>query len=358
MKKRGRGIASIYFGMGNTAKPNPSSAYVELLEDGSCVVLCGAADMGQGSDTVLVQIAAEALGLSPDRVRIKSADTLVTPEAGMSSASRQTYVSGNAVLLAAVQVRELLLKEASEEMEANPHDLVIQNNLIFVKGSPEKHLKVEEVCQKLRARGILTTGTGCFNPPTPEMLDPETGAGIPYGAYSYATQMVEVEVDTETGQFEILRVVAAHDVGRAVNPMGIEGQIEGGVVMGIGYAVMEEIVWDEEGQLLTTNFKTYLVPTSMDTPPITSIIVEEPEPSGPFGAKGTGEPPACPTAAALINAIYDAVGVNITSLPVTAEKVYKGLKELEKGTNPSSPISKAEPVENYYEEKEKIENHV
>jgi CO/xanthine dehydrogenase Mo-binding subunit len=142
--------------------------------------------------------------------------------------------------------------------------------------------------------------------------------------------MVEVEVDTETGQFEVLRVVAAHDVGRAVNPMSIEGQIEGGVVMGIGYATMEEMVWDEEGRLMTQHFKTYLLPTSMDAPPVTSIIVEEPEPSGPFGAKGTGEPPACPTAAALINAIYDAVGVNITSLPVTAEKVYQGLKELEK----------------------------
>jgi len=330
MKKRGHGIASIYFGMGNTARPNPSSAYVELLEDGSCVVQCGAADIGQGSDTVLVQIAAETLGVSPDRVSIKSADTLVTPEAGMSAASRQTYVSGNAVRLAAEKVRELILKEAADQLEAHSDDLVIRNNLIFVKGSPERHLKVQEVCQNLRACGMLTTGTGSFNPPTPEMLDPETGAGIPYGAYSYATQMVEVEVDTETGEFEVLRVVAAHDVGRAINPLGVEGQIEGGVVMGLGYGTMEEIVLNEEGELLTPNFKTYLLPTSMDTPPITSIIVEEPEPSGPFGAKGTGEPPACPTAAALINAIYDAVGVNITSLPVTAEKVYKALKEKER----------------------------
>jgi CO/xanthine dehydrogenase Mo-binding subunit len=329
MKKRGRGIASIYFGMGNTAKPNPSSAYIELLEDGSCVVLCGAADIGQGSDTALAQIAAETLGLSPERVRIKSADTLVTPEAGMSSASRQTYVSGNAVRLAAEQIRNLLLKEASYEMEENLDDLVIRNNHIVVKGSPERYLKVEEICQKLRARGVLVNGMGSFTPQTPEMLDPETGAGIPYGAYSYATQMVEVEVDTETGEFEILWVVAAHDVGRAINPMGIESQIEGGVAMGLGYAIMEEIAWDGEGRLLTENFKTYLIPTSIDTPPVTSIIVEEPDPSGPFGAKGTGEPPACPTAAALINAIYDAVGVNITSLPVTAEKVYQGLKELD-----------------------------
>ena len=327
MKKRGWGLASVYFGMGNTAKPNPSGAYVELLEDGSCVVRCGAADLGQGSDTALSQIAAEALGLSPERISIKSADTLVTPEAGVSSASRQTYVSGNAVRLAAEEVRTLLLREAAEEIEALAEDLIIRNNLIFVKGSPGKNLKVEEVCRKLRARGILTSGSGTFNPPTPEKLDPETGAGIPYGAYSYATQMVEVEVDTETGQFEVLRVIAAHDVGRAINPMGIEAQIEGGAVMGLGYAMMEELVWSEGGNLLTSNFGTYLIPTAMDAPLVTSIIVEEPEPTGPFGAKGTGEPPACPTAAALINAIYDAVRVNITSLPVTAEKVYLAMKE-------------------------------
>lgn len=330
MIKRGQGIACIYFGMGNTARPNPSSAYVELLEDGSCLVRCGAADLGQGSDTTLIQIAAETLGLTPERVNIKSADTLITPEAGVSSASRQTYVSGNAVRLAAEKVRDMILDEAAAEMEANIEDLLIQNDRIFVKGSQEKHLMVEEVCQKLRARGVLTTGSGMFNPPTPKMLDPETGAGVPYGAYAYATQMVEVEVDTETGQFEIIRVVAAHDVGKAVNPMGIEAQIEGGVVMGLGYAVMEEMAWDDEGRLLTTSFGDYLLPTALDVPPITSLIVEEPEPTGPFGAKGIGEPPTCPTAAALINAIHDAVGVNITSLPVTAEKVYEAIKKKEK----------------------------
>ena len=327
MKIRGKGFASIYFGMGNTARPNPSSAYVELLEDGSCVVLCGAADLGQGSDTALIQIAAETLGLSPERVSIKSADTQVTPEAGVSSASRQTYVSGNAVRLAAEEVKKIILEEAATEMEAYTPDLIIRKDRVFVKGSPENHLKVGDVCQKLRSKGILTAGSGTFNPPTPEMLDPQTGAGVPYGAYSYATQMVEVEVDTETGQFDIIRVVAAHDVGRAVNPMAIEGQIQGGVVMGLGYAMMEEIVWDDYGRLVTTNFRDYLLPTSVDVSSVDSIIIEEPEPSGPFGAKGTGEPPACPTAAALINAIYDAVGVNITSLPVTAEKVYEAIKQ-------------------------------
>jgi len=329
MRKRGRGIACIYFGMGNTAKPNPSSAHVELAEDGSATVRCGAADLGQGSDTALSQIAAEAIGISPERVTIESADTLTTPDAGNSSASRQTYVSGNAIRLAAEQVRDTLFNEAAELLEVSREDLLSRDNMIFIKGSPATNISIKEVCGKLRAKGILTSASGSFTPPTPEMLDPETGAGIPYGAYSYATQLVEVEVDTETGQVDVLRVVAAHDVGRAVNPMAIEGQIEGGVVMGLGYATMEELVW-EEGQLLTGDFGTYLVPTALDTPAVKSIIVEEPEPSGPFGAKGTGEPPACPTAAALINAIYDAVGVSITSLPVTSEKIYMALKAANK----------------------------
>jgi len=329
MKKKGRGFACIYFGMGNTAKPNPSSAYMELMEDGSCIVRCGAADLGQGSDTALIQIAAETLGLPVENVSIKSADTLVTPEAGISSASRQTYVSGNAVRLAGEQIREILFRHVANELEAPFEDLVVKEGRIFVEGSPGVFRTVEDTCRELRAQGVLTTGSGTFTPPTPEALDLETGAGIPYGAYSYATQAIEVEVDTETGQFDILRVVAAHDVGRAVNPMCIEGQIEGGVVMGLGYAMMEEILWRDDGRLLTSDFSTYLLPTALDTPQIESIIVEEAEPSGPYGAKGTGEPPACPTAAALINAIYDATGVNITSLPVTAEKIYLALKAAE-----------------------------
>lgn len=331
MIRRGRGIASIYFGMGNTAKPNPSSAHVELVEDGSALVRSGAADLGQGSDTTLCQIAAETMGLSPERVSIISADTLTTPEAGNSSASRQTYVSGQAVHLAAREIMEIVLKEAAGLLEARMEDLVARDDRIFVVGSPDRGLETAQVCRSLRAKGVLTQASGHFNPPTAEGLDPETGAGEPYGAYSYATQLVEVEVDDETGEFKVTKVIAAHDVGRAVNPMAIEGQIEGGVVMGLGYAAMEEMVW-EEGRLKTKDFSSYLIPTSQDFPPVESIIIEEPEPSGPFGAKGTGEPPACPTAAALVGAIRDAVGVDIKSLPVTAEKVFQALQAKRDGS--------------------------
>jgi CO/xanthine dehydrogenase Mo-binding subunit len=328
MKKTGRGIACTYYGMGSTAKANPSSAFVEVLEDGTAIVHCGASDLGQGSDTALSQIAAEALGITLERVTMVSDDTMVTPEAGVTSASRQTYVSGNAIRFAAEQAKAILLQEAAEYMDRDPADFEASDNRFFLKGRPEKYCTIEEVCTRLRRRGVLVMGTGTFNPPTSEALDPETGLGIPYGAYSYATQIAEVEVDTETGEVTVLNLTAAQDVGRAINPMAVEGQIEGGVAQGVGYALMEEVVV-KNGVIQNPSFSDLLVPTSLDIPPIQSIIVEKPEPTGPFGAKGTGEPPACPTAAAIINAIYVAVGVEITSTPVTAEKVYFALKKKE-----------------------------
>ena len=325
MKKRGRGIACTYFGMGNTAKPNPSTAYVEI-EGGSAIVRCDVADIGQGSSTALAQIAAEVLGISLERVTLVCGDTMAAPEAGISSASRQTYVSGNAIRLAAEQAKKVLLQEAALGLEVDPRDLEAREDRIFVVGSPERYISTEEVCSRLWSRGNLISGTGSYDPPTTEGLDPESGQGTAFGAYSYCTQIAEVEVDTETGEVTVLSVYAAHDVGKAINPMAVEGQIEGGVSQGIGYALMEEIIV-EDGSIQNRSFSDFLVPTSMDIPSITSIIVEEPEPTGPFGAKGTGEPPCCPTAAAIINAVYDAIGVNITSLPVTAEKVYMALKQ-------------------------------
>lgn len=326
MKKRGRGIACTYFGMGNTAKANPSSAFVEVCEDGTAIVRCGASDLGQGSDTALRQIAAHTLGIDAERVTMVSNDTMVAPEAGVTSASRQTYVSGNAVRIASEQAREFLLKEAAEGLGYDAVDLEARDGVIFLKERPDAKITIEEICGRLRAKGVLVTGVGTFTPPTPEALDPETGLGIPYGAYSYATQIAEVEVDTETGEVTVLSLTAAQDVGRAINPMAIEGQIEGGVAQGVGYALMEEVVV-EDGVIVNPSFSNLLLPTALDVPPIQSIIVEVPEPTGPFGAKGTGEPPTCPTAAAIINAIYDAVGVLITSTPVTAEKIYMALKK-------------------------------
>jgi CO/xanthine dehydrogenase Mo-binding subunit len=335
MKKRGTGIACTYFGMGNTARPNPSSAFIEVCEDGSAIVRCGASELGQGSDTALGQIAAEALGITPDLVTMVSDDTMVAPDAGVTSASRQTYVSGNAIRLAAEQAKAVLLQEAAELLDRDPRDFEAGENVFFLKEKPDTCVTIEEMCRRLRKRGVFVMGTGTYTPPTSEALDPDTGLGIPYGAYSYATQIARVEVDTETGEVTVLDIIAAQDVGKAINPLAVEGQIEGGVAQGIGYALMEEVVV-KDGVIQNPSFSELLIPTALDVPAIHSIITEAPEPTGPFGAKGTGEPPACPTAAAIINAIYDAVGVEIMSLPVTAEKVYLALKrkreESEHGT--------------------------
>ncbi|MBU2602029.1 MAG: molybdopterin-dependent oxidoreductase [Actinobacteria bacterium] len=321
---RGVGIGSIYFGIGNTGKPNPSSAFVEVLEDGSVSVLCGAADMGQGSTTTLAQIVASELSVSVDRVVMTTADTGTTPDSGVSSASRQTYASGNACRLAAAQARETLLDEAARTLFCESRNqLVLEDGVIRVMGDPHQRLSVADVVAACRAKGQLVVSSAAFNPPTTD-LDHETGQGTPYATYAFGTQTVEVEVDTETGEVTILSVRAVHDVGRAINPQSAEGQIEGGVAMGCGYATMEEVVV-EKGNVHTRTFVEYSIPTALDVPPIEPVLVEEPAPSGPFGAKGLGEPPTCATAAAVLNAVYAATGVRMTRLPLTAENVYLAL---------------------------------
>lgn len=346
-KKRGVGIGSMWYGVGNTGLPNPAGAYVDLLDDGSVLVLTGCADIGQGSDTTLAQIVAEEIGVGIEDVRVVSADTGITPDAGASSASRQTYISGNAVRLAAKEAKKVLYQMAAQMLGVTPDQVVSANRMLTVRSDSDKTsllIDCQDECRldlgltekkspisvsladciaKCRAQGKLTLGHGWFNPDTTG-LDPETGAGKPYGAYAYATQIAEVEVNTETGAVEVINLVAAHDVGKAINPVNVEGQIEGGCIIGLGYALMEN-VQVKDGKILTPNLTTYVIPTSLDVPRIAPVIVEEPEETGPFGAKGVGEPALIPTAAAIANAIYNAVGIRMTELPITAEKVLEKL---------------------------------
>lgn len=330
MKRRGMGIGTMFYGIGNTGHPNPASAFVEILADGTAIVLSGAADIGQGSDTVLAQIAAEELGISIEGVCIVSADTGVTPESGHTSASRQTYISGNAVRSAAREAKRVLLESAAAELETSVEELAAQGGKIYPSKEPDRWLSIQDVAGRCRREGLLAIGSGFFNPQTTK-LDPETGQGEPYATYAFATHIAEVEVDTETGQVEILRIVAAHDVGKAINPRGIAGQITGGIAMGIGFALMEEFRL-QQGASETVSFESYLIPTIQDIPEIEFTIVEEQEETGPFGAKGVGEPAMIPTAPAIVNAIYDAIGVRITGLPVTPEKILSGLKQMRNQT--------------------------
>lgn len=325
MKKRGIGIGCMYYGIGNTGLPNPASAFVEWLDDGTANLLVGCADIGQGSDTVLAQIVAEELGISVENLRVTSADTLVTPEGGATSASRQTYISGNAARLAAKEAKQVALAEARAILKtAETVDFV--RGQVIVNGEAAT-LTIKEVINSCRLKGKLTLGHGWFNPDTTG-LDPATGAGSPYGTYAFATQVVEVEVDTETGLVEVKRIVAAHDVGKAINPQLVEAQIEGGSNMGVGYGLLEEVTI-AEGRIGNPNFDAYLLPTALDTPEIYPLIIEDLEPTGPFGAKGVGEPALIPTAAAIANAVHDAIGVRIYSLPITPEKVLQALAEKE-----------------------------
>ena len=323
MKKRGTGIGCMWYGIGNTGLPNPASAFVEWLDDGTANLLVGCADIGQGSDTILAQIVAEELGIPAENVMVTSADTLVTPEGGATSASRQTYISGNAARLAAHEAKQVAIAEAKEMLKTKGA-VEFSGGVAVVDGKPGT-LTVKEVINSCRMKGKLTLGHGWFNPATTG-LDASTGAGSPYATYAFATQVAEVEVDTETGKVEVLQIVASHDVGKAINPSLVEAQIEGGSVMGVGYALFEELNVSK-GRIVNPNFDAYLLPMALDTPEIHSFIIEDLEPTGPFGAKGVGEPALIPTAAAIANAVYDAIGVRIYSLPITPERVLEALRE-------------------------------
>ena len=327
MIQRGKGVACMWYPIGFTVAANPSAATVKVNEDGTATMLTGTVETGQGSLTVLGQIAAEALGIATDDVHVVSADTDTTPMDTGAIASRTTYVTGNAIKLAAEKARDILFESAAPLLGVKPSQLEAKNRKIQVKNYPQKCMPIGDVANHaLVVDGEPPIGSASFNPPTVAM-DPETGQGKPFSTYVYATQIAEVEVDDETGEVEVLRIAAAHDCGTAINPMLVEGQVQGGISMGIGFALQEEILFDDAGKQINPNLTNYIMPTSLDMPEIDVDIVENYDPTGPFGAKGVGEPTSVPTAAAIMNAIHDAVGVRITSLPATAEKVLMAIKE-------------------------------
>lgn len=315
----------MWYGIGNTGLPNPASAFVEVHSDATATVLAGCADIGQGAMTVMAQIVAEELGLNYEDVFVTVADTGVTPEGGATSASRQTYISGNACRLAAKMAKETILEVASEVLNVDKEKIIAKNRLVYDSENPENCIKYIDLMGELKKRGRLAVGSGAYNPNT-TYLDPETMAGIPYEAYSYATAIVEVEVDTETGVVDVLRVVSSHDVGQAINRQMIEGQIHGGVMMGKGFALLEKAEVSN-GRVTNLNFSKYLIDTMMDTPEIYPIIVEEPSLTGPFGAKGVGEPALIPVIPAIASAIEDAIGIRINKFPITQHDILEALNQ-------------------------------
>jgi len=316
-KRRGVGIGGMWYGIGNTGVQNPSTARVEMTSDGAVTIFTGCAELGQGSTTVLSQIVAETLGIFPEDIRMVVGDTKYTTSAGATSASRQTYISGNAVKEAADNLAGVLLTEAVNCLRASKNSLIFENNGVAVTTDPDCRVSLATLARKIHDKGGVLSWQGYFDPETIP-LDPKTGKGSPYATYAYACHMAQVEVDTLTGEVSVERVVAAHDVGRAIHPENVVGQICGGVAMGVGFALMEEF---EQGK--TESMKDYHIPTVTDVPEVEAIIIESEEPTGPFGAKGVGEPALIPTAPAIVNGISSALNHRIYDLPASLERVLE-----------------------------------
>ena len=314
--RRGVGVASCWYGCGNTGLPNPSTIRIGVKPDGQIVLHQGATDIGQGSNTVIAQIAADAIGVAINSIGLVGPDTHLTPDCGKTSASRQTYVTGKAALLAGQSLRRQILaltnRAGTARIEAEDGRFVVTDEA----GSVDVDLTtLPEV-----GHGYVLMAEETYDPPT-LALD-ENGQGVPYAVYGYGAQMAEVEVDMNLGTVRVIRVTAAHDVGRAVNPLLAEGQIEGGIAQGLGMALMEEFV---PGR--TENLHDYLIPTTGDMPEIESILVEVPDPEGPMGVKGLGEHVLIPTAPAILNAIRHASGARIKRLPALPHRVLAAIRE-------------------------------
>jgi len=307
----GAGIACMWYGCGNTSMSNPSRMRVVLSRDGALTLFNGAVDIGQGTYTIMPQIAADALGVPLGLIDQTVSDTALTLDGGKSSASRQTFVSGNAARLAGLDLRAKLLARLGAPETA---ELQVVGGVMRAGGAS---LNLAEL--DIDDRGLVAVGRGRFNPPTVP-LDGD-GQGVPYATYGFAAQFAEVEVDVALGTVRVLAIHAAHDVGRAINPTQVEGQIHGGIAQGLGLALMEDYV-----ALKTDNLHDYLIPTVGDMPPVVVHLVEDPEPLGPNGAKGVGEPALVATAPAILNAIRDATGVRMTEVPVTPDRMLAALR--------------------------------
>ncbi|MFV2062896.1 MAG: molybdopterin-dependent oxidoreductase [Chloroflexota bacterium] len=312
--RRGVGIGAMWYGIGNTSRPNPSTIRIGVTRRGTFILFNGAVDIGQGSTTVLAQIAAQALGVDVSAIRQLNADTDLTPDAGKTSASRQTFVSGNATRLAADDLRRQLLQLAEvghdATLEVTPDGLCV--------GDGTTSIVLELHTRAADADGCVMDATGTYDPVT-TALDGD-GQGIPYETYAFGAQIAVVDVDVDLGRTYVRRMVAAHDVGRAINPTLIEGQIQGGIAQGLGMALMEEYV---PGR--TDNLHDYLIPTVGDMPQIECLLIEDAEPAGPFGAKGVGEPALIATAPAILGAIHDACGVRMRHVPATPDRVIAAI---------------------------------
>jgi xanthine dehydrogenase molybdenum-binding subunit len=326
----GVGIASlIHVGGGaRVYKSDGCGTIIKVDDFGRVDVFTGATDMGQGADTVIAQVVAEELGVMVEDVNVIHNDTDVCPWDVGAHASRTTFVACNSALGAARKIKSRILEMASGELGEPVEELALQDRAVFCRSNPDKRVELGKLLRRshfsLQGQMLMAE---CFYDPENENLDRQFRGNLSM-TYTFGTHGVRVRVDEETGKVKILQYVTAHDVGRAINPMLLQGQVFGGALMGIGYALTEQLVL-EKGEIMNPNFRDYKILTAKDAVPIESVILETPDSDGPFGAKGIGEPGCVATAPAIANAIYDAVGVRMKELPMTPERVLAALKEAE-----------------------------
>lgn len=304
-----------------------TEAIIKLSDEGTVTLITSALDMGQGAHTAMAQIAAEELGVRLEDIDVLSHDTELTPYDLGSWGSRATFMNGNAVLAAARNARRALVDAAAGMLEVDASDILVEESKVWVKGSDEKHDLSEVVDHTVDEHGEPISGIGRFVDHLPEGYTIPTAFAKNIPNFSFGTQAVEIEVDEETGQIFVRKVVAAHETWTTINQTMAEGQLEGSIAQGLGFALMERLVVDSEGRIVNDRFLDYKIPNIGDMPEVKAYCVESEGTCGPFGAKGIGEPGLAPTAPATANAVYGAIGVRVDELPMTRERVLEALKE-------------------------------
>ncbi len=329
-KHRGRGFATIEYPTGMNQNGDPSQAWIKVKPDGRIDVFAGTVDIGQGSKTVHTQIVADTLGVPYDWVTMDNSNTDSSAVCTGTFASRGTFIGGNAVRLAAERVRERILAIASKELEIEPSDLEIEKGEVIAKGAPQKKIGVPDVAGAATYNyGELISGSSTALKPYATVDDATGQVELePHSAISYAACVAEVEVDDETGEVTVLKLVQVYDVGRAINPTLVEGQIEGGAMMGLGLGLLEECYpYYPSAEHRGGEFGAYLAPAIADLPELDNVILENPSEDGPFGAKAIGEMANNAQPPAIASAIHDAVGVWVTEMPATPERILRALEQ-------------------------------
>lgn len=327
MIKKGRGISAVMHPTGFKGGGDPDQATIKIKADGSLELIVGAVDYGQGGKTVLRQIAAEALDVPLESITLINKGTDVTPFSTDTAASRVTFICGNAVISACKDFQAKAVEFGAGLLGLAPEECEIESNKVFKKGEPETAVDFAAIGGASNWGGAFVVGNGAYIASPGQPTDPETGACEFAAAMAYAVCIVDVEVDTETGYVDIKKITQAYEVGKCINPLLTDGQINGGTLMGIGMAMSEDLYPKyPDINLAVDNFTDYIMPTSADMPELAHTIVEMPDINGPFGAKGFGEMSSNPQPPAIINAIYNACGAVITDLPATPERVLAAIE--------------------------------